>query len=142
MSRSLWPDFSGSTAPRGMMEMLHDAAGDIGEQTDGKLKFYVDLVGVGEHGPVESIRYNCYLHLVSRNYFHLLFQVTTPLARPFPATVATPEGDDYPELRDESELRNVIGDVLQRERTREIVFFLLNDFDAADARSTGHSRPR
>jgi hypothetical protein len=125
MSGSLWPNFAGLTPPRGMMEMLYDAAGDIGTQTGGAIDFYVDTVGVGVSGAIQDIRYNCYLRLVKKGYVHLLFRVISPVAGPFPATVATPEGEQYPDLKDETELRAALGKILQRERTKEIVLYLL-----------------
>ncbi len=126
MPNSLWPNFAGMAPPRGMIEMLGDAAGDIGTQTNGAIDFYVDTVGVGASGVIQDIRYNCYLRLVKKDYMHLLFRVTTPIASPFPAVIVTPEGEKYPDLKDESELRQAIGQILQRERTKEIVLFLLN----------------
>ncbi len=89
---TLWPNFAGLAAPRGMLQMLHDAAGDIGAQTNGKLDFYVDTLGVGAAGAIRHIRHNCSLRVPKNNYTHLLFQVTTPVAGPFPATAAIPEG--------------------------------------------------
>lgn len=125
MSSSLWPNFAGLKPPRGMTEMLYDLAGDIGTQTNGELDFYIDAVGAGVSGAIRDIRYNCYLRVLKNGYTHLLFRVTTPVTAPFPAALATPEGDRYPDLNDETELRAAIGNVLQRERTKEIVLYLL-----------------
>ena len=125
MSTSLWPNFASLAPPRGIMEMLYDAAGDIGQQTNGDIDFYVDPVGVGVSGAIKDIRYNCYLRVVKNSYTHLLFRVTTPVAGPFPATAATPEGERYPDLKDETELRDAIRAILQRPRTTEIVLHLL-----------------
>ena len=125
MSSTLWPNFAGLAKPRGMIEMLHDAAGDIGTQTNGEIDFYVDAVGAGVSGAITDIRYNCYLRVVKKNYIHLLFRVTTPVAGPFPATAATPEGDQFPDLKDEGQLRTAIGQILRRERTKEVVLYLL-----------------
>ena len=108
-----------------MIEMLYDAAGDIGAQTGGTIDFYVDAVGAGISGAVQHIRYNCYLRVVKKDYIHLLFRVTSPVAGPFPATAVTPEGERYPDLKDEAELRDAIGKILQRERTKEVVLYLL-----------------
>jgi hypothetical protein len=126
MSTSLWPNFASLAPPRGMMDMLQEAAGDIGQQTNGRIEFYVDPVGVGVSGAIKDIRYNCYLRVVKNGYTHLLFRVTTPVAGPFPATAATPEGEQYPDLKDETKLRDAIRDILQRPRTTEIVLYLLN----------------
>jgi hypothetical protein len=126
MSTSLWPNLAGLATPRGMMEMLYDAAGDIGNQTNGKIDFYVDALGMGVSGAIKEIRHNCYLRVIKNSYTHLLFRVTTLVAGPFPATAATPEGEQYPDLKDENELRAAIGKILQRERTKEIVLYLLN----------------
>jgi hypothetical protein len=126
MSSSLWPNYAGLTPPRGMLEMLNDAAGDIDTQTGGAIEFYVDTVGVGGSGVIRDIRYNCYLRVVKKNYLHLLFRVTTPVASPFPASAGTPEGEHYPDLKDEGELRAAIAQILQRERTKEVVLYLLN----------------
>lgn len=125
MSTSLWPNLAGLAPPRGMLEMLDDAAGDIGAQTNGKLEFAVDFYGVGPSGAVRDLRHNCYLRVPKRNYQHLLFRVTTPVAGPFPAVVVTPEGERYADLKDEAELRDAIGKILQRERTKEVVLYLL-----------------
>src|SRR3954464_4507359 len=122
MSNSLWPDFSGLTPPRGMREMLYDAAGDIDAKTNGAIQFYVDTLGVSS--TVTKVRYNCYLRVVKTEYTHLLFQVTTPVPGPWPASAATPEGETFSDIQDESRLREVIQDILQRERTKEIVLFL------------------
>lgn len=126
MPQSLWPNFAGSAPPRGMFQMLNDAAGDIVTQTNGVIDFYVDSVGVGFAGAVEKLRYNCYLRLVKKSYLHLLFRVSTPVASPFPATLETPEGERHPDLQDEAELRDAIASVLQRERTKDVVLSLLS----------------
>lgn len=124
MSSSLWPNLSGITQTPRMQEMLVDAVGDINAQTNGEIQFYVDLVGVGSSGLVEKIRYNCYLRAVKTGYLHLFFQVTTPSTGPWPASVATPEGESYTNLTDETKLRDAIMQVLQRTRTAEIVYYL------------------
>jgi hypothetical protein len=108
-----------------MMELLYDTGGDLGQQTNGDIGFYVDSVAVGVSGPIKDIRCNCYLRVVKSSYTHLLFRVTTPVAGPFPATAATSKGERYPDLKDETELRDAIRDILQRPRTTEIVLFLL-----------------
>jgi hypothetical protein len=110
-----------------MAEMLYDAAGDLGTITNGKLDFYVDTVGIAPAaiGPVTQIRYNCYIRVISKSYSHLFFQVTTPSGGPFDAVLGTPEGDQFPPIRNEIELRKVIEDVLQRPRTKEVVEYLL-----------------
>jgi hypothetical protein len=125
MSTSLWPNFAGLAVPRGMFEMLLDAAGDVGKQTNGTIDFHVDTLGVGVGGAVLKIRYNCYLRVIKNSYLHLLFRVTTPVAGPFPATAATPEGEEFPDLQDENELRDAIEKILRRERTKEVVLYLL-----------------
>jgi hypothetical protein len=126
MSTSLWPNFANLAAPRGMIEMLYDAAGDIGNQTNGLIDFYIDSLGVGASGAIKRIRHNFYLRIPKNNYMHMLFRVTTPVASPFPATVVTPEGEEYADLKDELELRAAIEKVLQRERTKEVVLYLLH----------------
>lgn len=98
MATSLWPNFAGLAAPRGMMEMLYDAAGDISAQTSGAIDFYIDALGVGTSGAIQDIRYNCYLRVVKNNYMHLLFRVTTPVAAPFPATASNPRRRAAPRL--------------------------------------------
>jgi hypothetical protein len=125
-TQSLWPSV-GLSPPRTMAEMLYDAAGDLGTITNGKLDFYVDPVGVAPSafGPVTQIRYNCYIRVISKSYLHLFFQVTTPSGGPFDAVFGTPEGDQFPPIKNEIELRKVIEDVLQRPRTKEVVEYLL-----------------
>ena len=122
-TKSLWPDFSTLTPSRGLREMLYDAAGDIHTTTNGALEFYVDILGVS--GTTKKVRHNCYLRIPKTGYNHLLFQVTTPVPGPWPATAATPEGESYPNLQNEDHLRDAIQQILQRERTKEIVLFLL-----------------
>jgi hypothetical protein len=124
MSNSLWPDFSTLTPPRGLREMLYDAAGDIDTRTNGAIQFYVDTLGVS--GAVKHIRHNCYLRVVKTRYTHLLFQANTSVPGPWPATVTTPEGDKYSDIQDEAQLRAAIEQILQRERTKEIVLYLLS----------------
>lgn len=124
MTSSLWPNLSGITQPRGMREMLIDAVGDISAQTNGDIQFYVDLVGIGTSGLVENIRYNCYLRVVKTGYLHLFFRVTTPSTGPWPASLATPEGDKYTDLTAEKKLLDAITQILQRPRTAEIVYYL------------------
>lgn len=124
MSNSLWPNFSTITLPRGLREMLSDAAGDIDSQTNGAILFYVDTLGVS--GTVKQVRHNCYLRVPKTEYNHLLFRVTTPVPGPWPATVTTPEGDKYQDIQDEPQLRAAIQQILQRERTKEIVLYLLS----------------
>ncbi len=126
MSNSLWPNFSAVTPPRGMREMLVDAVGDIDTQTGGAIVLYVDTLGVGASGVIRDVRHNCYLKLVKTGYAHLLFRVTTPVAGPWPALVTTPDGESFPDVRDESQLRAAIREIVQRERTKEIVFYLLS----------------
>jgi hypothetical protein len=47
------------------------------------------------------------------------------VASSFPASAATTEGEEYRELKNEEELRAAIGNILKRERTKEIVLYLL-----------------
>ena len=110
-----------------MAEMLYDAAGDLGTLTKGKLDFYVDAVGVAPsaNGPVTQIRYNCYIRVIAKSYLHLFFQVTTPSSGPFDADLGTPEGDQFPPIQNETELLKVIGDIMKRPRTKEVVEYLL-----------------
>jgi hypothetical protein len=109
-----------------MVEMLYDAAGDVGSVTNNKLDFHVDSVGAGKAGAITEIRHNCYLRVIKNAYTHLLFRITCPVATPFPANAATPEGDNYPEINSETELRDTIKQILARPRTTEILLFLLN----------------
>ena len=94
MSNSLWPNFSTVSSSRGLREMLYDAAGDIDTQTNGAIQFYLDTLGVS--GTVKHVRHNCYLRVPKTGYTHLLFQVTTTVPGPWPATVSTPEGEKIP----------------------------------------------
>lgn len=127
MSNSLWPNLAGTLPQRGMVDMLNDAAGDIAAQTNGEIGFYVDAVGVGRTGVVQEIRYNCYLRFLNANnsFTHLLFRVTSPVGSPFPAIAVTPEDEEYPDLKDETALRDAIRQILQRERTKEVVLYML-----------------
>jgi hypothetical protein len=126
MSNSLWPDLTKMTPPRGMREMLYEGAGDVDARTGGALQFYVDTLGVGRSGVIHDVRHNCYLKVVKTGYLHLLFRVTTPASAPWPATVGTPEGESFTDLQDESQLRDAIRQILERERTTEVVFFLIS----------------
>src|SRR5205807_6897522 len=105
---SLWPNLSGLPVTRGMREMLQSLAGDISALTNNKIEFYVDTVGVGASGLVQHLRYNCYLRVPAHSYAHLLFQVSTPAASAFPATVATPEGEKVENVTDEPQLEQTI----------------------------------
>jgi hypothetical protein len=67
-----------------MVQMLNDAAGDVGQQTHPDIDFHVDTLGVGAGGAVQRMRHNCYLRVVKKGYLHLLFRVTAPVAAPFP----------------------------------------------------------
>ena len=124
MPNSLWPDFSTMPPVRGMREMLYDAAGDIDARTNGAIQLYVDTLGLSR--AVAKVRHNCYLRLPKTGYTYLLFRVITPVPGPWPAAVATPEGDDFRDIQDEIQLRNAIQQILQRERTKAIVLFLLS----------------
>lgn len=124
MSNSLWPDFSTMTPPRGMRVMLYETVGDPGSKTNGAIEFYVDTLGIS--AATEKVRHNCYLRLKKTGYTYLLFRVTTPVPGPWPAKVHTPEGDNYPEVSDETQLRSVIEQVIQRDRTTEVVLFLMS----------------
>src|SRR5207249_4932197 len=104
------------TPSRGLREMLYDAAGDIDARTNGALQFYVDTLGVS--GAVKKVRHNCYLRVPKTAYVHLLFQVTTTVPGPWPATATTPEGETFPDIQDENQLRDAIQQILQRERTK------------------------
>src|SRR5688572_16028969 len=118
MSSSLWPNLSTVTPPRGIREMLYDAAGDIDARTSGVLQFYVDILGVGPSGIIKNVRHDCYLRVAKTGYLHLLFRVTTPAGGPWPASTATPEGEREDGLNDENELRAAIKRILERERTK------------------------
>jgi len=100
---------------------------DLAKITNNKLDFYVDAVGVADPlaGPVNKIRYNCYIRVVKTGNVHLFFQVTTPSANPFDADLGTPEGDTFPPIKDEGELVKAIGQIMQRPRTAEIIAYLL-----------------
>lgn len=124
MSNSLWPNFSNTIPKRGMREMLSNAAGDVGTQTNGDILFYIDTLGVS--GSNEKVRHNCYLRIPKTDYTHLLFRVTTPVPGPWPAIITTPEGDKYPDAHDETELRDHIREILNRDRTKEVVYYLLS----------------
>ncbi len=126
MSRILWPSV-GLTPPRTMGEMLYDAAAGLGTISQGKLDFYVDAVGVTPYtfGPVTQIRYNCYIRVVSKAYLHLLFQVTTPSGAAFEASLGTPEGEAYPHIQNETELKDAIAVVMNRPRTKDVLDYLL-----------------
>lgn len=104
--------------------MIMDLVGDIARQTGGKIELYIDTLGVT--GDVEEVRHNCYLRVPATGYNHLLFRVTTPLPGPWPAEITTPEGDPPARASNETELRVAVEAVLQRDRTREIVHFLLS----------------
>ena len=125
MPNSLWPDFSTVTPPpRGLREMLYDLAGDIDSKTGGAIKFYVDTLGVTS--AIEKVRHNCYLRVPKTEYTHLLFQVNTPVPGPWPAVASTPEGERFPDIQDENQLRDAVEKILQRERTKEVVLYLLS----------------
>jgi hypothetical protein len=126
MSQTLWPNITGANPARGMVEMLYDNAGDVGVVTNNKLDFHVSSVGIGAGGAIKQMRHNCYLRVIKNAYTHLLFQITCPVATPFKAKAATPEGDAYPEINSETELRDVIQQILARPRTKEIMVFLLS----------------
>jgi hypothetical protein len=127
MSSSLWPpNLSQLTPPRGMRQILNDAVGDIEIQSNGDIQLHVDTVGIGASGAIADIRYNCYLRVAKTGYTILLFRVTTPVTGPWPAKATTPEGDAYPDSNDETEFRVVIGQILQRERTKEVYLYLLS----------------
>ena len=103
MPNSLWPDFSAMTPPRGLREMLYDAAGDIDGRTNGAIHFYVDTLRVS--GAIKNVRHNCYLRVPKTDYMHLLFQASTPVPGPWPAALTTPEGEAFKDIRDENQLR-------------------------------------
>jgi hypothetical protein len=141
MANTLWPNLSGAVPPRGMIEMLYDAAGDIGQLTNGKIDFYIDIVGIGASGMIQDMRHNCYLRVIEKKYLHLFFRVTTPVASPFPASLATPEGETFTGLQSEVELRDAIGQVLQRPRTTEVLLFLLNTVPGGAASISAPASP-
>lgn len=124
--QNLWPQIS-PTPPRTMAEMLYDAAAGLAQISQNKLDFYVDAVGVAPDpfGPVTQIRYNCYVRVINKAYLHLLFQVTTASGRPFDATIGTPEGESYGPIKDENELVAAISKILQRQRTKEVIEYLI-----------------
>jgi hypothetical protein len=124
-----------------MIEMLYDAAGDVSQLTGGKIDFYIDTVGIGPSGMIQDMRYNCYLRVIAMKYLHLLFRVTAPVAGPFPATVATPEGESFRDLNTEAELRDAIRQVLQRPRTIEVLRFLLNTVPGGAASNSAPAPP-
>jgi hypothetical protein len=125
MAKSLWPDFSTIPPPvRGLREMIFDAAGDIDVKTNGALQLYIDTLGVS--GVIEKVRHNCYLRVVKTRYTHLLFRVSAPVPGPWPATVSTPEGEKIENINTEQELRDAVQQIFQRQRTTEVVLYLLS----------------
>jgi hypothetical protein len=52
--------------------------------------------------------------------------VTTPVASPWVASIGTPEGDQFTDIDSEPMLIQAIGQILQRERTKEILAYLLS----------------
>ena len=77
----------------------------------------------GHHQHAIQLLLSC---VIKNAYTHLLFQITCPVAVPFPAKAATPEGDSYPEINNEAELQEIIKQILARPRTTEILVFLVN----------------
>jgi hypothetical protein len=63
--------------------------------------------------------------VIAKSYLNLFFQVTTPSGGPFDAELGTPEGDKYPPIKSETDLRDVIEQVMLRPRTKEVVEYLL-----------------
>ncbi len=55
-----------------------------------------------------------------------LFQVTTPTASPWIATIGTPEGDEHDNIDSEPKLHQALADILQRQRTKEILTYMLS----------------
>jgi hypothetical protein len=107
--------------------MLYDAAAGLGAISQNKLDFYIDAVGVAApaFGPVNQVRYNCYIRIIAKAYLHLFFQVTTPVSSAFLADLVTPEGDSFPNLGNETQLDDAIDKVMQRPRTQDILDYLL-----------------
>lgn len=126
MASSLWPNLISAVPRRGMVDMLYDAAGDVAQLTNNKVDFHVETVGIGGSGLIQNIRHNCYLRVVAKAYAYLLFQVKTPVTTPFDADLSTPEGDTFSGIKDENQLRDMIRQVLQRQRTSDVLHFLLN----------------
>ena len=126
MQATLWPDLTTGIPPRTVRQMLVDAAGDIDKQTNGDLQFHMDIVGSGGTSKPREARHNCYLRVERTGHLHLLFQVKTPFGAMWPAVTVTPEGDSIPVANSEDELREAVRQVLQRERTKEVLFFLLS----------------
>lgn len=123
MATNFWPDLSKLAPSRGMREMLHEAAGGLDARTNGEITFYIDTLGVS--AVVRQIRHNCYLRLAKTGYNHLLFRVSTPVPGPWPATISTPEGEPYPGIAEEGQLREEVRKILQRDRAREILSYLI-----------------
>jgi hypothetical protein len=109
-----------------MKELLYEQIGDLGMVTNGKLAFYVDALGMAPNplGPVTMLRNNGYIRVPIKEYLHLFFQVQSPLQSPFPAAIETPEGDSFPNINSEAELRKAIEEIMKRPRTAEVVDYL------------------
>jgi hypothetical protein len=88
--------------------------------------FYVDTLGVSS--AIDKVRHNCYLRVPKTDYNHLLFRVTTPVPGPWPVAATTPEGETFADLQDENAIRTALEQIFQRERTKEIVLYLLSTF--------------
>ena len=108
-----------------MFDMLYDAVAGIGTVTNGKLDLHVDLVGAGSGGTVKEYRYNVYIRVIKKSYLHFFFRVTTPPPGPWPATLATPEGEKFENINSEPELQKAIEQVIQRPWTNDVVRMLL-----------------
>lgn len=121
---SLWPDFPALDKPRGMKQILEEAGADIAAKTNDVVEFVV-------YPTTDSLeadfRYDCRLFVPKAHYSYLLCRVLTG-PTPFPASVVTPEGQEFHEIMDEPALRGVLAKLFQAEKTKEIVLNLIANF--------------
>lgn len=122
MSDNLWPEFPAEDKPRGMGQILHDACAGIGEATRDTIRFQVKL-----YTDRDRVQRDGYLVVPGVGYQHLLFRVITGVA-PFPATIVTPNGHEWPSIPDEATLRDILKRYFHSPEVREVVRNLLSAF--------------
>lgn len=118
---SLWPEFT--APPRGMRQILFDAAGDIKEKTNGVVRFYVDIFRT-EPG----LSHSCYLRAEKADYNYLLFRVETLGPSPFPARLIAPDMGVNVLISDEATLRSRLQELFNHPTTKELVLNLMANF--------------
>jgi hypothetical protein len=121
VNTDLWPEISIATKPRGMKQILREAGKGLAEKTGNLINFDVRA----RANPVgEQFTFECLLFAPSITYRYPIVRVTTGVTA-FPADVVADGGIERKGIQNEAELKQVLADIFQSDRTKQLLNNLL-----------------